>query len=102
LAAQGHLRLHLASFFLFLLQVRFLLPSFRRLELDLLVLLFLLWLLGYLWAEFLLGLIFVLRTAVKLLFDEVVMILDVLAVDDDFVESISHLFEALDFRGEGR
>jgi hypothetical protein len=49
-----------------------------------------------------LGLIFVLRTAVKLLFDEVVMILDVLAVDDDFVESISHLFEALDFRGEGR
>lgn len=48
------------------------------------------------------GLIFVLRTAVKLLFDEVVMILDVLAVDDDFVESVSHLFKALDFRGEGR
>lgn len=94
--------MHLASFFLFLLQVRFLFASCGRLELDLLVLLFLLWLLGYLWAEFLLGLIFVLRTAVKLLFDEVVMILDVLAVDDDFVESISHLFEALDFRGEGR
>jgi hypothetical protein len=47
-------------------------------------------------------LFFVLRTAVKLRIDEVVMILDVLAVDNDFIESICHLFEALDFRGEGR
>ena len=78
--------MNLTSFFLFLLQVRFLFPSCRRLKLDLLVLLFLLWLLGYVWAEFLLGLIFMLRTAVKLLFDEVVMILDVLAVDDDFAK----------------
>jgi hypothetical protein len=42
------------------------------------------------------------RKAVKLRLDEVIMILDFLAVDYDFVESICHLFEALDFRGEGR
>ena len=102
LTAQGNLRLHLSSFFLFLLQVRFLFASWRKIKLYLLVLLFLLWLLCYLWAEFLFVLFFVVRTAVKLRIDEVVMILDVLAVDNDFIESICHLFEALDFRGEGR
>lgn len=40
LTSQGHLRLHLTSFFLFFLQVRFLFPFWRRLKLDLLVLLF--------------------------------------------------------------
>jgi len=38
-----------------------------------------------------------LRKAVKLRLDEVVMILDFLPVDNDFVESICHFFEAFDF-----
>lgn len=43
-----------------------------------------------------------LRKAVKLRLDEVVMILDFLPVDNDFVESICHFFEAFDFWGERR
>jgi hypothetical protein len=38
-----------------------------------------------------------LRTAVKLSIDEIVMTLDFLPVDNNFIESISHLFEAFDF-----
>ena len=45
---------------------------------------------------------FVLREAVKLSLDEVIMILDFLAIYYDFVESICHLFETVDFRVEGR